>query len=203
MPPKSRLRDDGAIAPYRVRLKSEAPCNFCEFFRAWLDVHFYRCSTSRGWLAGILVTLHVLTSTTQASTYHQWTVLDNLSGLIQASAPVPDGDGRINALEFAFGSDPTAAEPNAFSPVLRLTNGQPVFTYPVGNDAKGEATYRVFEAEDVEDLSRGVEIDGTPHLESVNAQYSVYSQYFDASADLRFYRLAVKVPLLAAPGAKR
>ncbi|MCC7373462.1 MAG: hypothetical protein IT581_02315 [Verrucomicrobiales bacterium] len=147
------------------------------------------------------MTLHVLALSTNASTYHQWTARHNLTGVASGVRADPDGDGRINALEYAFGSDPSVAEPAAFSPVLRLTNGLAVFTYPVGNDAKGEATYRVFEAENVEDLSRGVEIDGTPHLEAVTAEYSVYSQYFDASVDLRFYRLAVKVPLLAAPGA--
>jgi hypothetical protein len=161
----------------------------------------YRPSCRHGWVAGILIAFHALALPGGASTYHQWTVRQNLSGAAAGAMADPDGDGRVNALEYAFGSNPSASDPEAPGPILRLTHGLAVFTYPVGHDAKGEATYRVFEAEKVEDLSRGIEIDGTPHLESITTEYSVYSQYFDASADLRFYRLAVKVPLLSAPGA--
>lgn len=131
-----------------------------------------------------------------ATGFGEWAIHNRLFGGQGLPLADPDGDFYVNALEYAFGSDPNVPETTPIGPTLTVEDSLAILTYRVSDQAYGVAQYRVIESATLDEVGAGREVDSTPYLQSVESGYSVYSQQFDRIDTHHFYRLAVTVPLL-------
>jgi len=144
--------------------------------------------------ASLLATLLVMLSPQiQAASYEQWATNANLTGEQAMPSANPDGDDYVNALEYAFGSNPLEVTGNV-GPVLIPEHAYSILLYRVGMQAQGVAEYHLFGAENLETLPEGRELELDPNLEQISNEYSIYSQHIETSEQMRFFRLDVTVP---------
>lgn len=129
-----------------------------------------------------------------AATLREWARSYHLEPPDSLPMADPDGDGVINALEFAFGSSPIDPLSVPRGIELKVEGDFAIMSYPVGNAALGEATYRVHVAETLSETDPGSEVLATTYLEAEFPDYRVYAQYFDLDQPTQFYRLLVSVP---------
>jgi len=129
-----------------------------------------------------------------AATLREWARSHNLEAPNSLPLADPDGDGVINALEFAFGSSPIDASSRPRGVQMETDGTLAVMSYPVGKAALGEVTYRVFVSEELSESDPGFEVAGTPYLVSEETDHRVYAQHFDLDRPAQFYRLLVNVP---------
>ncbi|MBL9127969.1 MAG: hypothetical protein JNL97_10000, partial [Verrucomicrobiales bacterium] len=146
------------------------------------------------WLGIALSLGSAVVADAKAATFRDWAKSLGLEAPQSLPLADPDGDGVVNALEFAFGSSPLdpASRPRGIA--LEADGNLAVMTYPVGKAALGEVTYRVHVSDDLSESDRGEEVAATPYLDSDHPDYRVYAQYFDIDRPTRFYRLLVNVP---------
>lgn len=135
-----------------------------------------------------------LTHRASAATLREWAKTYNLEAPNSLPLADPDGDGVINALEFAFGGSPVdpASRPQGIQ--LETDGNLAVMTYRVGKAAQGEVTYRIHVSEELSESDPGRDVAGTPYLVSEQPDHRVYAQYFDLDRPAQFYRLLVNVP---------
>lgn len=132
--------------------------------------------------------------TATAATLRDWAKGYNLVAPQSLPLSDPDGDGVINALEFAFGTSPVDPGEMPRGIELIAEGGLAKMIYPVGKAALGEATFRVHVSEMLSEDDPGSEVSATPFLEAEFPGYRVYSQHFDLRRPAQFYRLLVSVP---------
>jgi hypothetical protein len=130
----------------------------------------------------------------RAESFTDWAAANSLSGGDALPTGNPDGDPYINALEYAFGTDPRVPDLiSTVGPSLTVLSNTTVFAYRVSTQALGVATFRVVQATN---LSEPVwtDVAGTPVVVPVSPSYSMYYQPVDTNGLARYFRLEVTVP---------
>ena len=127
-----------------------------------------------------------------ATPYDTWAAGYGLSGANATPTANPDGDKFLNALEFAFGTDPTVPETNYnVAPALEEDGAKLRFVYRVSSQSEGVATYRVLRSLDAKTWAAAP---GTVELLSTNGSRKTYGLAVPADAKDAYYELEVSVP---------
>ncbi len=135
-----------------------------------------------------------LTPAGRAETFADWATSFGLTGDDALPTGNPDGDPYINALEYAFASNPKV--PDLISqngPSLTVLSNQLMFAYRVSTQALGVATYRVVQATNLVSPV-WIDVSGPPIVKPVAPDYSVYYQPVDTNGPQHYFRLEVTVP---------
>ncbi len=130
----------------------------------------------------------------KAETFAEWATSHGLTGEDALPTGNPDNDPYINALEFAFGTDPKVADViTDVGPSLTTLSNNLTFAYRVSTQALGVATYRVVQATNM-NSPEWQDVSGAPIIFPVSPDYSVYYQPLSTNGPQRYFRLEVTVP---------
>lgn len=100
-------------------------------------------------LFSLLASSSFAVSAQAGTTYDQWATANSLSGADAAPSANPDGDRFINALEYAFGTNPKASDvPAEIAPSVEMNGDTPKFVFRYRTDG-ASAKYRVLSSKDL------------------------------------------------------
>ncbi|HEX9047487.1 MAG TPA: hypothetical protein VF988_10710, partial [Verrucomicrobiae bacterium] len=137
-------------------------------------------------------------SVARGATFAEWAAGYGLTGNDALPTANPDGDPYVNALEYAFGTDPLHADSIAdVGPSLTVMTNAGTFVYRMSAQSQGVATFRVVQATNLASPN-WTDVGGAPVVVPVSTNYSLCYQAVDMTAPNRFFRLEVTVPY--APG---
>ncbi len=148
-----------------------------------------------GFTAGVIATLICGAPASRAAvSFADWATSFNLTGDNALPTGNPDADPYVNALEYAFATDPKAADlVSNVGPTFVVITNTGFFEYRVSAQAAGIATFRVVETTNLS-FPNWQQVAGSPIIRPANSNYSIYSQPVGIADDRHFFRLEVTVP---------